>query len=219
MKKITAFVSGILLSLTLFAQQDRLQQVISADTILNKIYHHLPIGWTMSIDDTSITIFRLEKYALIESDCSTISPDSLDLFPKSETALVRFLYEEKWDRERLFWIRETNDSINMILSSLPQQMGVASLYDAEKSTRFNRVYTGKTKAEKDKVNAYYKRKAELSRQISSIPTFNTSLYSLRQRQQTGIQKAGICIYPFGVYKEMLSAYIVIMDYCENPLSN
>lgn len=219
MKTIFTIVTSFLLSATLFAQQDRLQEVLAEDTILCQIYHHLPAGWSMDINDTSITVYRLEKYVQCNTDCSNMSPDSLEKMPKTETALVRFLYESKWDNERLFWTRETNDSVNIILGSLPQQMGVTSLYDAEKSTRNNRVYTGKTKAEKEKVAAYYKRRSELSRQLTTIPTFNTTHFSLMQRQQTALQKPGICIYPSVVYREMLSVYIIIMDYCENPLEN
>lgn len=217
MKTISTFIAAILLSFAVSAQQDKLQEALASDTILYQIYHHLPAGWTMSMDDTCITVFRVEKYAQIDSDCSNISPDSLALYPRNETALIRFLYEEKWDKERLFWTRETNDSLNMILGSLPQQMGVSQLYDAEKSTRSNRVYTGKTKAEKEKINTYYKRRAQLVQQITSIPTFNTTLYSLKQRKQTALKKPGECIYPFDVYKEMLGVYIILMDYCKNPL--
>ncbi|HPF00655.1 MAG TPA: hypothetical protein PKY63_08320 [Bacteroidales bacterium] len=217
MKRLNTFFAFILLSTIVMAQQDKLQETLAADTILYQIYHHLPTGWTMSMDDTSITIYRIEKYTHVESDCSTMSLDSLAALPKNETALIHFLYENKWDAERLFWTRESNDSLNMILGSLPQQMGISHLYDAEKSTRSNRVYTGKNKTEKEKINAYYKRRAQLVQQITAIPTFNTSLFSLRQRKQTALQRPGVCIYPFGVYKEMLGVYIVIMDYCKNPL--
>ncbi|HBG71472.1 MAG: hypothetical protein A2W93_14570 [Bacteroidetes bacterium GWF2_43_63] len=219
MKTLSAIFAAFLLTIAVSAQQEKLQEVLASDTILYKIYHHLPKGWTMNIDDTSITVYRIDKYAHIESECSNFSPDSLAAFPRTETAMIHFLYEDKWESERLFWIRESNDSLNMMLGSLPQQMGVSHLYDAEKSTRSNRVYTGKTKAEKEKINAYYKRRAQLAQQITVIPTFNSSLYSLKQRRQTALKRPGICIYPFDVYKEMMGVYIILMDYCENPLEN
>lgn len=170
------------------------------------------------MDDTSLTIYKIEKYAFINTDCSLLSQDSLNKLPKTETAMIRFLYEDRWDNERLFWIRESNDSLNMILSSLAQQMGITQFYDADKSTRSNKVYTGKTKADKEKINAYYKRRAQLLQQITPIPTFYTSTLSLIQRKQTGLKKAGECIYPFDVYKELLEVNIILMDYCINPLN-
>jgi len=218
MKKILLISLSFLFTSVLMAQQDKLQKMLAADTILNQVYQHLPTGWQMSVDDTCIVVFRTGKYAFVESDCGNLTADSLDKLPRTETALIRFLYEEKWGSERLFWTRETNDSINILLGFLPQQMGVAHLLDKDKSTRFNQVYTGKTKAEKDKVAAFYKRKNELNRQITSLPNYNTTLYSLRQRQQTGMQRPGNCVYPRDVYKEVLGVNIVLMDYCENPLS-
>ncbi len=217
MKKILLISLSVLFSTTLMAQ-DKLQKMLAADTILNQVYTHLPAGWQMSVDDTCIIISRTAKYVYVESDCGNLKADSLEKLPRTETAFIRFLYEEKWDSERLFWTRETNDSLNIMLGYLPQQMGVSHLLDTAKSTRFNRVYTGRTKSEKEKVAAYYKRKAELNRQITGLPTYNTTLYSLRQRQQTGMQRPGNCVYPRDVYKEMLGVNIVLMDYCENPLS-
>lgn len=217
MKTLTTIFAAVLLTIAASAQPDKLQKILESDTILCQVYNHLPKGWTMSIDDTSITVFRVDKYAYIETDCSNISADSLDSLPRTETALIHFLYEEQWESERMFWIRESNDSLNMLIASLPQQMGVTQFYDAEKSTRSNRVYTGITKADKEKINTFYKRRAQLVQQISAIPTYNTSLYSLKQRRQTAMKKPGNCIYPYDVYKEMLSVNIILMDYCKNPL--
>jgi len=218
MKKILLFSVSVMFTIVLMAQQNKLQKMLAADTILNQVYTHLPAGWQMSADDTCIIIFRTEKYTYVESDCGNLKADSLENLPRTETAFIRFLYEDKWDSERLFWTRESNDSLNMLLGYLPQQMGVAHLLDTAKSTRFNRVYTGKTKSEKEKVAAFNKRRHELTRQISSLPNYNTTLYSLRQRQQTAMQRPGNCVYPRNVYKEMLGVNIVLMEYCENPLN-
>jgi len=217
MKTIIAYTISILLSSALFAQSDKLQQILSNDTILNQIYHHLPSGWQMTLDESTLCVFRTEKYAFIETDCGNINPDSLDKIERTETALIRFRYEEKWSSERIFWTRETNDSLGILLASLPQQMGISQLYDAEKSTRFNTVYTGKTKAEKEKINAFYQRKSELKQQYTGFPNFNSSNYSLMQLDRTGMKKAGTCIYPYEVNKEALNVYILFLNYCENPL--
>lgn len=216
MKTITTIIAAILLTLAASAQQDKLQDALATDTILYQIYNSLPAGWTMSMDESYITVFRVEKFALIENDCANLNPDSLPLFPRNETAFLRFLYEDKWDSQRIFWTSESNDSLNMLLASLPQQMGVTQLYDAEKSTRFNKVYTGKTKDEKNKVKKYYDRKSEIMQQITSLPNFNSSEFSLRLVQRNGFKKKGTCKFPFSIDNEFLGIEVLLSDYFENP---
>lgn len=216
MKTITTIIAAILLTFAVSAQQDKLQQVLSSDTILYQIYNHLPAGWTMSMDESHITIFRVEKFAFIENDCDNLNPDSLSHFPKNETAFIRFLYEDKWDSERFFWTNESNDSLNMILASLPQQMGITHLFDAEKSTRFNKVYTGKTSDEKIKVKNYYARKNEIVQQITSLPNFNSSLFSLKLVERNGYRKKGTCKFPNSIDNEFLGIEVLLSDYLENP---
>lgn len=217
MKKTAAIVIFLFAAIATFAQSDKTKDILSRDTILSKINKNLPAGWEMIIDDTSITVCRHEPYVFIEKDCSTISPDSLASLPRTETALLRFLYSEKWSNERVFWTRESNDSISIVVQSLPREMGITQLEDKEKSTRYLKVYTGKTKEEKEKVAAYYKRKNQLLVNFDPIPNFNTTLFSLKQRAQTGMQKPGQCVYPYDAYKEALSVYILFLEYCDNPL--
>lgn len=219
MKKLALFFATIGISVVLSAQTIPLDSILAHDAILFNINQHLPESWKMEINDTTITVFCVEKYALFNSNCADISADSLANADYKRTAMLSFRYEDKWDPDRLFWVRESNDSINIILASLPQQMGVVQFFDKEKSTRFNKVYTGKTKEEKDKVAAYYKRRGELMSHYETIPNFNTELYSLKQSKQTGMQRPGQCIYPSHIYKDALSVYILFLDYCENPLEN
>lgn len=217
MKTLLLFSIFSIAALHLSAQSAKTASVLQNDTILNEISKRLPAGWNLSIDDTAITVWCSEPYVLLESDCSAISADSLSKIVRKDTAVLRFRYEEKWSPERIFWTRETNDSISIVVQSLPREMGIAHLEDKEKSTRYLKVYTGKTKDEKEKVNAYYKRKATIMQNYSALPNFNTSQYSLKLRSQTGMQKYGQCVYPYKVYKEALSVYILFLEYCENPL--
>lgn len=219
MKKSIIFFATIGISFFLNAQTMPLDSILAHDAILSNINQHLPEGWEMKIDDTTLTVFCTEPYALLQSNCADISADSLEKVKCNRTAILSFRYEPKWEPERLFWARESNDSINILLMSLPQEMGVTPYFDKEKSTRFNKVYTGKTKEEKDKVNAYYKRKGELMSFYETIPNFDTELFSLKQSKQTGMQRPGQCIYPFHIYKDALSVYILFLDYCDNPLEN
>jgi hypothetical protein len=219
MKKLVLFFATISISFVLNAQTMPLDSILAHDVVFKNINDHLPEKWKMEINDTTITILSLEKYVLFNSNCADISADSLKNAVYNRTAMLSFRYEDKWEAERLFWVRESNDSINMLLASLPQQMGVVQFFDKEKSTRFNKVYTGKTKEEKEKVNAYYKRRGELMSYYETIPNFNTVLFSLKQSKQTGMQRPGQCIYPSNIYKEALSVYILFLDYCENPLEN
>lgn len=215
MKRLNTFFAFILLSTIVMAQQDKLQETLAADTILYQIYHHLPTGWTMSMDDTSIMVFRVEKYALIESDCSSISPDSLALYPRNETAKLIFRYEPLWEQERMFWSKETNDSIKMVLNSLPQEMGISHLYDAKLSTKGNKIYSGKTKSEKEKVASYYKRRGELLSNLYVLPSFNTNTFSLFQRYRNCIGQIGYCIVPNEAQNESRKVFRLFLEYCKN----
>lgn len=218
MKK-TSLLFGIVLlySLSLFAQTEQSKELLQRDTILAKIYEHLPQGWILEFSDTALLVYRTEKIVTIDIDCNNINIDSLDKYEKNEIAYIHFRYEDKWDSDKIFWIREWNDSLNLRLAMLPQEYGVSHLYDKEKSTRINRVYTGKNKSEKEKVKKYYERRAEISSHINPIPNFNTTTLSLKIIRQTGLQFPGQCVIPYHAYKESMAVYVLFLEYCENPL--
>ncbi len=219
MKRIIILPALLLIVLQSIAQSDKTTEILKQDTILQMISKHLPAGWFFAIDDTSISVIREGKYAFFESDCSSISPDSLAKIPLNETARLSFRYEEIWSPERVFWTRETNDSISIAIQSLPQQLRITHLVDAEKSTRYNKVYVGKTKDEKEKVANYYRQRAQMMQNYHPLPNFNTTLFSISLTAQTAMQKPGQCVYPMAAYKEALSVYILFLEYCNNPLES
>jgi hypothetical protein len=200
------------------AQESKLQELLAMDTLLSQAHKRLPKGWDMIADDTSITIFAKEKYVTVKNYCDKISQDSIASLPRTETALLRFNYEKRWSKTKLAITREKNDSLNFLLGFLAQEMGISKFYDHEKSTRFNPVYTGVTKSDKEKIEKFYIRRNELKNQISQLPSYNTKHFSLFQKEQTAIQYKGTCIYPSNLPNEMNFVFIVLMDNCLNPLS-
>lgn len=220
MKKILLFILSSITFLYVVAQESKIQELLAMDTLLYQVYNdsRFPKGWEMTADDTSITFFAKEKYVFVKNYCDQISQDSIASLPRTETAMLRFNYEKRWSKAKLAMIREKNDSLNFILGFLAQEMGVAKFYDHGKSTRFNPVYTGVTKSDKEKIENFYIRRNELKSQISQIPSYNTKHFSLFQKEQTAIQYKGTCIYPSNLSNEMNFISIVLMDNCLNPLS-
>jgi hypothetical protein len=199
------------------AQNDRTIELLKNDLILKNLNEHLPEGWVMEINDTELLVYRIDKIVTLDLDCSTLSQDSLDNIERTETAYISFRYEEKWDSDKLFWIRELNDSLNLRLALLPQEYGIAHLYDEEKSTRLHKVYTGTTDADIEKVKNFNARRAEIQSYITPFPNFNTTTLSLRLIRQTGLQFPGQCVIPYNAYKESMHVYVLFLEYCENPL--
>lgn len=218
MKTSFLIIFGIIvLSLSVNAQNDRTTKLLKQDTILKKINDKLPEGWVMEVNDTALLVFRTGKIVTLDVDCSTLHPDSIDNFERNEVAYISFRYEEKWEPEKLFWVREYNDSLNLRLSMLPREYGVSHLYDKEKSTRLHKVYTGKTSEEKEKVKNFNKKRAEIKSYITTIPNFNTTTLSIGLIRQTGLQYPGQCVIPYNAYKESMAVYVLFLEYCENPL--
>lgn len=201
-----------------FAQSQHGNSAIAEDSILNLIETHLPDGWTMELTNHELKVLRTEKITIIQGDCDSILADSIETYKHNDTAGFYFLVDEKWSAERLLWTKEYNDSLKLRLDLLPQEFGITHLYDPVKSTRSKIVYTGNTQAEKDKIEAFYKRRAEIAKNIIRIPNFYTTNYSLFVHKQIGKFSPKTCVFPKEASMEANTVYILFLEYCENPLN-
>jgi len=218
MKLINIFtLVCLLMGFGTFAQNQPVNPAIANDSILNQIEKHLPEGWTMELTKNELLIYRLEKITVVPGDCDTLSADTIEKYKNNETAAFYFKIDERWSEERMFWTREVNDSLKLRLDLLPQEYGIMHLYDASKSTRSRSVYTGNTQEEKDKIKAYYKKRAEIASHVTRLPNFYTSNYSLFLNSQVGKFSPRMCIIPREASMEANTVYILFLEYCENPL--
>ena len=202
---------------SLFAQTQPNNSAIAQDSILHIIETNLPEGWTMEISKNELIVYRIEKITVIRGDCDSISEDTIEHYRNNETAAFYFKIEDKWSEERMFWTREFNDSLKLRLDMLPQEYGIVHLYDPAKSSRSKSIYSGRTQEEKDKVEAYYKKRAEIASHISRLPNFYSSNFSLFLYRQTGYYSPSVCVFPETASKEANTVYILFLEYCENPL--
>lgn len=194
---------------TSIAQQNKL---IEEDYLLLKVNNSLPAGWEIFSPTSSIIIIqRIEPVYLLDENRIN-APESVESkedlekrikkYGKQVKSIFEFKYYDKLTEENIESAKKLNDSIYIIINTLPKKYKIENLRDNFVSSKGEVKFNGNTDEEIERIKKYEIEKYNLLDKISKLPDYNSEKYSLYLDLSLGMDDEMHIVWPFEVSSEM-----------------
>ncbi len=225
MKTSISIIFIILFSpIFLLGQSDSTFKSSLNDSILNKIYSHIPKGWTITEKGNQIvfqrndSIFSLEEYRFDTKYMTETKAEKNEKIITNGKKIVSKLvlrYETRWSYSKTLTTKNNNALYSQKLQKLPEKYKITSLYNKKLSTKLNSVYTGITDKEKDAVKKYEKERVEILSKIITLPMYNTEKYSFFIVSMEGYNNDNHYIIPEAASSEFFKILTLFFEFSAN----
>lgn len=217
MKKLLISIFVLVLSGgTSVAQQNKL---IEEDYLLSKVNNSLPAGWEIfSPANDVIIVQRIEPVYLLDENRIN-APESIESkedlekrikkYGKQVKSIFQFKYYDKLTEENIESAKKLNDSIYIIVNSLPKKYKIENLRDNFVSSKGEVKFNGNTDEEIERIKKYEIEKYNLFDKILKLPDYNSEKYSLYLDISLGMEDEMHLVWPFEASSEMFKVKEVL----------